>query len=341
MKPCLAFQPAAEAQAGKGIVGKTKIRAAGFLVGRQFPRDFFYILRPRFHDDGGVGPSGVALGGAHSVYDNFFRAARRRNDKAAGAHAKRVNAAPVDLRGQAVFCGAKTGGLALSVELDFVYQLARVLHARSDGERLRFQRFGACARYNFVNVRRGMSRGQNHRVGKEFFLRAVRRPRHNAANDFCAGSVRKPKSGVVSKPKSGGAASFAFGLSFVRSVNNKIHDAAFKVELSAQLQNFLAHVVDDLRKLVRSDVRMRVGQDFWVGAKVNEGLQNLADVSALVAARVKLSVTKSSGPAFAKTVVAVRVNDSLYAYGRDVALSLVGWPSALDDDWLNAALQKF
>ncbi len=113
------------------------------------------------------------------------------------------------------------------------------------------------------------------------------------------------------------------------------------MELSSQLYDFRAHVVYDLGQLVGSDVGMRVGQNFWVGAKVNEGLQNLADGAALVASGVKLSVAKSAGPAFAKTVIAVRVHDSLYAYGRDVALSLAGGPAALDYYGLDAALKKF
>ena len=154
-----------------------------------------------------------------------------------------------------------------------------------------------------------MSGGQNDRVGQKFFLAFVRGARDNSAD-------RSP-------------------------VNYKIHDAAFKVELSAQLYDFRAHLIYDLGQLVGSDMGMRVGQDFWLGSKVNECLQDLVDGAALVASSVKLSVAKSSGPAFAKTVIAVRVHDSLYAYGRDVALSLAGGPAALDYYGLDAALQKF
>ena len=157
-----------------------------------------------------------------------------------------------------------------------------------------------------------MSCGQNDRVGKKFFL-AVSAKGFDALDDFLSSGI------------------------FYYEING----SGFKMKFAAQLQNFLAHVVYDLGQLVGSDMGMRVGQNFWVGSKVNEGLQNLADVSALVASSVKLSVAKSACPAFAKTVIAVRVHDSLCAYGRDVALSLAGGPAALDYYGLDAALQKF
>ena len=76
---------------------------------------------------------------------------------------------------------------------------------------------------------------------------------------------------------------------------------------AATIYYCVAHVLDYTRQLVRTDMRMGVGEYCRRCPVLAEHIEYFAYVAAFLAARVQLSVRLCSCPTLAKAIVALRV----------------------------------
>ena len=81
-----------------------------------------------------------------------------------------------------------------------------------------------------------------------------------------------------------------------------------KMHLTTTSDNGVAHVLDDARQLVGTDMRMGVGEDVRRGAMLTEHLENLLDVATLLAAGIELAIAIGTGTSLSKTVVALTIH---------------------------------
>ena len=81
-----------------------------------------------------------------------------------------------------------------------------------------------------------------------------------------------------------------------------------EMHLPSCLANGLAHALDDLGQLVRPNVRMRLHQNRGVCTEVHQPFQGTADVTALVASCVQLSIAVSAGSAFSKAIIRIGIH---------------------------------
>ena len=80
---------------------------------------------------------------------------------------------------------------------------------------------------------------------------------------------------------------------------------------------------DDLRKTVRTDVRMGVNQDLGVGSEVHELVEDFPDISPLGRPGEQFPVRKGSGTSFSVAVIGVRVKDAFPGQPGHVELPVV------------------
>ena len=168
----------------------------------------------------------------------------------------------------------------------------------------RFERFGSVLRDEGVYIVCRMSRCEQYRV------RFYRVP-------FSRFRI------LYGDPRDAFFAAFRF--------REKIHALRAAVKFAAERNDFFTHRVYDFRKLVRADVRMRVGEDRSGRTEKVEHGKNAADVSAFCTSRVKLSVTERAGASFSETVIAVAVDGALRADLRYRLFAIVRFFAPLDD----------
>jgi len=123
-------------------------------------------------------------------------------------------------------------------------------------------------------------------------------------------------------------------------MNYKPYHLGLKVYFSATVENGLAHIFDDMRKAVGTDVGMCIGEDGWTGAMLHEDLQDAVGIAAFLATRVEFAVTISSCPTLAKGVVAFGVYPLLGADACQVFLALAHIFSSFYNDGLQAQLDE-
>ena len=288
-----------------------------------------YVLRSGLNNDCGVAPCAVSSGGRHSVYDNLIRPRRTWDNKSTGAHAEAVDSTSVLLGDKPVFRRPKFFCVRRIVVADCVYRCTGMLHTHTHRECFCLKRFRGDRRKHFVDVGSRMSSGKKNSVARElyFFARDYVFGNDSCHSFFWCGCF-------IGSGGPGGLGGF-----FVLGQKGDAPEA--KMELAAKLQYFFSHVLDNRREPVRSNVRMRIAKDFFVRSKVIENGKHLGDVATLVASGVEFSVAECSGPALAKTVVAVRVDFSLSADCGYVTFSCGGILSTLDYLWLDSMLQQF
>ena len=112
------------------------------------------------------------------------------------------------------------------------------------------------------------------------------------------------------------------------------------MNLAAALENRVSHILDNSRKFVRSDMRMRIDKDRRACAVLTEDIQNLVDVSSLLASCIEFSVGIRSCPSLAKTVVALAVNLVFARDSGDIVLAVANVLSALNHDRTKSKFYK-
>ena len=95
------------------------------------------------------------------------------------------------------------------------------------------------------------------------------------------------------------------------------------MHLAATTQNCLSHILDDTRQAIRSDMRMSIDHDIGICTMLHKHTQNLVRITALLAARVQLTIAVRTSTALAKTVIAFRVDTLLGTDTRNILLSFV------------------
>ena len=116
--------------------------------------------------------------------------------------------------------------------------------------------------------------------------------------------------------------------------NNQPCHLGLEVHLAATGKDGLAHVLDDTRQAVGTDMRMGIGEDGRAGSVLHEDLQDAVGVAALLAARVELAVAVGPCPTLAKAVVALGVNALLRTNACQVLLALANIFASLHDNRL-------
>ena len=78
--------------------------------------------------------------------------------------------------------------------------------------------------------------------------------------------------------------------------------------LATTAQNGIAHVLDDLRQTVSTDMRMGIGQNGRRSSVLAKHVENLIDITALLGASVELAIRIGACTTLAKAVVTFAVN---------------------------------
>ena len=86
----------------------------------------------------------------------------------------------------------------------------------------------------------------------------------------------------------GGAGTFSDGKLFI--LNYKINYSCIKIKLAAKLNYFCPHGINNLRQSVCSNMRVSIGQDFFVCTKIIKYSENTSYVTPLITSGIKFSV---------------------------------------------------
>ena len=134
-----------------------------------------------------------------------------------------------------------------------------MLKANTHGNALGFHLY-ACRSEIAIHVARTVPRGENDRSAKSFF------------------SPRNEVDGLH--------AHYAVGSHTVSLPHDEPGHTRLEMHLPATLQDGVTHILYDPRKLVRSDMRMGIGQDIGVGPMLTEDIENLVHTAPFLAARI-------------------------------------------------------
>src|SRR5690606_25397796 len=93
--------------------------------------------------------------------------------------------------------------------------------------------------------------------------------------------------------------------------DNNVRHSCLKPHFPAALTNLVAHVADNLRQFVGSDMRVRFHENLIGSTESHEQFQYSVDVAALLRSRVQFPIGISSRATFSKTVIRIGINDML------------------------------
>ena len=81
-----------------------------------------------------------------------------------------------------------------------------------------------------------------------------------------------------------------------------------EMHLTATLENGIAHILDDTRQLIGTDMRMGISQDIRIGSMLTEHIQYLIHTTTLLAAGIEFAVAIGTCATLTKTVVALAIH---------------------------------
>ena len=102
--------------------------------------------------------------------------------------------------------------------------------------------------------------------------------------------------------------------------------------LAAAFRDEVAHVLDDFRKAVRSDMRTGVYKDLGVGSEMDELVQDFPDIPSLRGTGVEFTVRKGSGATFSETIIGFRIDNPFAGDDSHVCLPPVYIFPPLEDN---------
>ena len=230
------------------------------------------ILRPDAHEQRAVGVYAVAGVIAHAVGDDAVGFAGRGDDRAARAHAERVDAAAArQVQRQLVIRRAKRRMARRRAVLRGVDEALRMLNARADGEGLLHQR-DAARKQRLKRVAGAVADSEDDGFGGQFLF---------------ALCVLIANGGDM-----------AVRMQYARQPRAEAH-------LAAQLENPHAHGLDHAAELIRADVRLGVNENVVRCAEAHKCAQNVL-AARVFRARVELAVGKRARAALAELHVGGR-----------------------------------
>ena len=265
------------------------------------------ILRFDRRHQSGVREGRVTPRERHPVDHHLPVLGRCRDDPAARAHAKGMYPPIVDLRRQSVASGGQQVGTRRALGhmvLLAVDKRLRMLDPKPDRERLVLHQ-DALFGNQPVDVSRGVPRGKNGRIGQE--LAAIRR-RH--APDFPSG-------------------------------NQQVSHLRLKVHLPAVVDHRLPHRFHHIWQKIRTDVRVRIRQDFFRRTVRHQHSVNLRHRSAFLRPCVEFPIGKRPGSALAEAIVRFRNHPPLTEDGSEIESPCRGILAPLQHDGFCAHLQAF
>ena len=122
------------------------------------------------------------------------------------------------------------------------------------------------------------------------------------------------------------------------ALNEKGGHTGLEMDFTTALQDGLAHVLDDARQAVGSDMGVGIDQNIGVGTMLHEDTKDLLAVATFLAAGVELAVAIGSGSPFPKGVVALGIHALVGTDAGNVLLALVDISPTL---YHNGAIPQF
>ena len=108
--------------------------------------------------------------------------------------------------------------------------------------------------------------------------------------------------------------------------------ARFKMNFATTADNLLPNILDHARQFICSDMRMGIREDRCAGTKLAKDIQDLVDLTALLATGVELAIRICSGTSFTKTIIRFAVHFMLAADQGDIFLPFAHILPAFDYD---------
>lgn len=95
-------------------------------------------------------------------------------------------------------------------------------------------------------------------------------------------------------------------------------DSCIEMDFPAARQDGFPDGGNDFGQPVGTDMGMGIHQDVWIGPVLYQQGHDLPDIAPFGGPGVEFSVTVSAGPAFAETVVGIRITDPVPVDGFQV-----------------------
>ena len=105
------------------------------------------------------------------------------------------------------------------------------------------------------------------------------------------------------------------------TLKDQTNHLGLEMHFAATLDDGVAHVFNDARQLVGTDMRMGICQDIGIGTMLAKNVQNLVYTSPFLASGIEFAVTISTGSTFTETVVALPIHFLGFGNVRKVLLA--------------------
>ena len=105
---------------------------------------------------------------------------------------------------------------------------------------------------------------------------------------------------------------------FMIGINIQTSHTSHKTHLTTTVDDGVAHVLDDARQLVATNVRMSIDENILAGTMLMKDAEDALHRATFATAGVKLPITVSTCPTLAKAIVAIGVNNALARDGGNI-----------------------